>query len=49
MNKSNQFLEVINLTKNQKYTTAVNQVSFKVNQFEKIGILGETGSGKTNL
>ncbi len=49
MNKSNQFLEVIDLSKNQKYTTAVSQVSFNVKQFEKIGILGETGSGKTNL
>ena len=40
-------LEVINLEKNYKSKKAVNNISFKVNQDEIIGILGPNGCGKT--
>ncbi len=40
-------LEVINLEKNYKNKKAVNNISFKVNQDEIIGILGPNGCGKT--
>ena len=40
-------LEVINLEKNYKSKKAVNNISFKVNQNEIIGILGPNGCGKT--
>ena len=40
-------LEVINLEKTYKDKKAVNNISFKVNQNEIIGILGPNGCGKT--
>ena len=40
-------LEIINLEKTYKYKKAVNNISFKVNQNEIIGILGPNGCGKT--
>ena len=40
-------LEIINLGKNYNNKTAVNGISFKVNQNEIIGILGPNGCGKT--
>ena len=40
-------LEVIGLSKNYNSKEAVNDVSFKVNQNEIIGILGPNGCGKT--
>ena len=40
-------LEIINLGKSYNNKTAVNGISFKVNQNEIIGILGPNGCGKT--
>ncbi|MGG7176267.1 ATP-binding cassette domain-containing protein [Clostridium paraputrificum] len=40
-------LEVKNLTKKFKDTTVVDNISFKVNQGEIVGLLGENGAGKT--
>lgn len=40
-------IEVINLRKNFKKITAVNDISFTVNQGEILGLLGENGAGKT--
>ena len=40
-------LEIINLGKSYNKKTAVNGISFKVNQNEIIGILGPNGCGKT--
>ena len=40
-------LEIINLEKKYKDKKAVNNISFKVNQNEIIGILGPNGCGKT--
>ena len=40
-------LEIINLEKTYKDKKAVNNISFKVNQNEIIGILGPNGCGKT--
>ena len=40
-------LEIINLEKTYKNKKAVNNISFKVNQNEIIGILGPNGCGKT--
>ena len=40
-------LEIINLEKTYKDKKAVNDISFKVNQNEIIGILGPNGCGKT--
>jgi ABC-type sugar transport system ATPase subunit len=43
------FLQVQNITRKIKDVTAVNNVSFTVEPFEKLAIAGETGSGKTSL
>lgn len=40
-------IEVMNLEKKFKDTTAVNKISFKVTEGEIVGILGENGAGKT--
>ena len=40
-------VEVINLRKNFKKITAVNNISFTVNKGEILGLLGENGAGKT--
>lgn len=40
-------IEVINLTKKFKNITAVDNISFKVNDGEIVGLLGENGAGKT--
>lgn len=40
-------LEIKNLTKKFKKSTVVNDVSFKVNPGEIVGLLGENGAGKT--
>ena len=40
-------LEVKNLTKKFKDFTAVNNISFHVNEGEILGLLGENGAGKT--
>ena len=40
-------LEIINLEKTYKDKKAVNNISFKVNQNEIVGILGPNGCGKT--
>ena len=46
---SNWFLEVRNLTKRYQSLTAVNDVSFSVQQGEILGLIGPNGSGKTTL
>ncbi|GIW48873.1 MAG: hypothetical protein KatS3mg079_349 [Caloramator sp.] len=40
-------IEVIGLTKKFKEVTAVDNVSFKVDAGEIVGLLGENGAGKT--
>lgn len=40
-------IEVINLSKEFKNVKAVDEVSFKVNKGEILGLLGENGAGKT--
>ena len=40
-------IEVKNLTKKFKNITAVNKISFDVNEGEIVGLLGENGAGKT--
>lgn len=40
-------IEVKGLTKKFKSITAVNNISFKVNEGEIVGLLGENGAGKT--
>ena len=40
-------LEIKNLTKKFKKSTVVDDVSFKVNPGEIVGLLGENGAGKT--
>ena len=46
---ANPFLEVRNLTKRYRSLTAVNDVSFSVQQGEILGLIGPNGSGKTSL
>ena len=40
-------IEVISLSKNYKSKKAVNNINFKVNENEIVGLLGPNGSGKT--
>lgn len=40
-------VEIINLTKKFKKTTAVDTVNFKIENGEIVGLLGENGAGKT--
>ena len=40
-------IEVINLSKSYKSKKAVNNISFKINENEIIGLLGPNGCGKT--
>ena len=40
-------IEVINLSKSYKSKQAVNNINFKVNENEIVGLLGPNGSGKT--
>lgn len=40
-------VEIINLTKKFKKTTAVDKVNFKIENGEIVGLLGENGAGKT--
>jgi len=40
-------IEVINLSKNYKSKEAVNNINFKVNESEIVGLLGPNGCGKT--
>ncbi|WP_440930612.1 ABC transporter ATP-binding protein [Candidatus Pelagibacter sp.] len=40
-------IEVINLSKNYKSKKAVNNINFKINENEIIGLLGPNGCGKT--
>ena len=42
-------LEIKNLTKVYNKKTVLNNISFKINKGERIGILGATGCGKTTL
>ena len=40
-------IEVINLTKSYKSKQAVNNINFKINENEIVGLLGQNGCGKT--
>ena len=40
-------IEVINLSKTYKSKKAVNNINFKINENEIIGLLGPNGCGKT--
>ena len=45
--EANTIIETVNLTKRYNRQTAVNDLSFKVNQGEVFGFLGPNGAGKT--
>ena len=40
-------IEVINLSKSYKSKQAVNNINFKINENEMVGLLGPNGCGKT--